>query len=275
MKIWLNCDLAGVMAHNGDKPCDPARESYGKRSVTYGHWNTFQNWDSVEKHLTETHPPKIRATRPHRCRACRWPHNKRIEKAANGADETIVYRLKIVLVDSEPQIWRRVLAGGDTPLSGLHGIIQRAMGWENCHLHVFRVGKRRLAPPTRDWDDVEDERKVLLCEVAPQVGAEFFYEYDMGDSWVHHLKVESIETITSAFEGPRCLAGARACPPEDCGGIGGYEDLLVALRDAQHERHEEMLDWAGDDFDPETFDLIKANKALSRIRPRKTGGVAS
>ena len=178
-----------------------------------------------------------------------------------------VYRLKITLVGLESPVWRQVLVPGDVNLAGLHWVIQYVMGWSNSHLHMFHVGKTRYAPRTPDWDDVEDEKKVILCDVAPKAGSKFFYEYDMGDSWGHEVRVEAI--ITSAVaepQYPECLAGAGACPPEDCGGIGGYEDLLAAVCDPKHEQHDEMVEWVGEDFDPDVFDLAQVNKALGRKR---------
>jgi hypothetical protein len=177
-----------------------------------------------------------------------------------------VYQLKITLVGAEPPVWRRVLVPGDTNLGSLHRAIQYVMGWSNSHLHMFHVGKTRIAPRMPDWDDVKDERNFMLWDIARKTGSKFYYEYDMGDSWGHEVKVEAITPATPAFKGPECLAGAGACPPEDCGGIGGYEDLLAALRDPKHEQHDEMVDWVGDDFDPEAFDLAAANKALGRRR---------
>mgnify|MGYP001591232569 CR=1 FL=1 len=175
-----------------------------------------------------------------------------------------VYRLKITLMGLKPPVWRRVLVLGDTSLGELHAIIQRAMGWSNSHLHMFHVGEKRYAPRTPDWDDVEDERKFILWGIAPEAGFKFFYEYDMGDSWGHEIKVETIASETADFKGPECLVGARACPPEDCGGIEGYEDFLAAIRAPKHEQHDEMIEWVGDDFDPDDFDVDRANKALRR-----------
>ncbi|MHB2027145.1 MAG: IS1096 element passenger TnpR family protein [Elusimicrobiota bacterium] len=156
-----------------------------------------------------------------------------LSQGTNMMDQAraLVYRLKITLVGLEPPVWRRVLVPGDTNLGSLHRAIQYVMGWSNSHLHIFHVGKTRIAPRTPDWDDVEDERKFMLWDIAHKTGAKLFYEYDMGDSWGHEVKVEAITPATAAFKGPECLAGAGACPPEDCGGIGGYEDLLAALRD--------------------------------------------
>ncbi|MEK7384543.1 MAG: plasmid pRiA4b ORF-3 family protein, partial [Elusimicrobiota bacterium] len=180
--------------------------------------------------------------------------------------KALVYRIKITLVGLEPAVWRRVLVPGDVNLAGLHWVIQYVMGWSNSHLHMFHVGETRYAPRTPDWDDVEDEHKVILRDIAPDAGFKFFYEYDMGDSWQHRIAVEAVAPATSGFQGPECLAGAGACPPEDCGGIGGYEDFLAAIRDPKHEQHDEMVEWVGEDFDPEAFDLAQVNKALGRKR---------
>lgn len=191
-----------------------------------------------------------------------WVPNE-VKKELDDA-KNAVYRLKIILVGAEPPVWRKVLVPGDVNLAGLHMVIQYAMGWTNSHLHMFHVGKTRYAPRTPDWDDVEDERKVILRDIASRAGVKFFYEYDMGDSWGHEIRVEAITKATGEPQRPECLAGAGACPPEDCGGVGGYEDLLAALRDPKHEQHDEMVEWIGEDFDPATFDLEAANKALGR-----------
>lgn len=177
-----------------------------------------------------------------------------------------VYQLKITLVGTEPPVWRRVLVPGDTNLGSLHWVIQYVMGWSNSHLHMFHVGKTSIAPRGAGLDGVADERKFMLWDIARKTGSKFFYEYDMGDSWGHEVKVEAIAPAIPAFKGPECLAGAGACPPEDCGGIGGYEDLLAAVRDPKHEQHDEMVDWVGEDFDPAAFDLAAANKALGGRR---------
>lgn len=194
-----------------------------------------------------------------------WVPNE-VKKALDQARST-AYRLKITLVGLEPPVWRQVLVPGDVNLAGLHWVIQYVMGWSNSHLHMFHVGKQRFGPKTPDWDRIQDERQVILQDIAPKAGSKFFYEYDMGDSWMHQVRVEKITRLESSFLKPECLAGERACPPEDCGGIGGYEDLLAAIRDPKHEQHDEMVEWVGEDFDPEAFDLAAANKALGR---RKT-----
>lgn len=194
----------------------------------------------------------------------------RVEK---GLGQTVASTslLNFTLVGLRPPIWRRVLVPGDISLADLHWVIQYVMGWSNSHLHMFHVSKQRFGPKTTSWDDVQDERKVILQDIFPRASAQFFYEYDMGDSWMHQIRVEQITQLESGFQKPECLAGEGACPPEDCGGIGGYEDLLAALKDPQHEQHEEMVEWVVEDFNPEAFDLAPANKALGHKRPSSSG----
>lgn len=181
-----------------------------------------------------------------------------------------VYQLKITLIGSQPPIWRRVLIVGDTKLDKLHEIFQKAMGWRDCHLHMFEAGKARYAPSTPDWDDVEDESAATFQDIAAKAGISFSYVYDIGDGWRHEVEVETILPRMPDFKGLCCVAGARACPPEDCGGIGGYEELLKAIRDPGHERHKELLDWLGGAIDPEKFDIAAVNRRMLRISHGKT-----
>ncbi len=179
------------------------------------------------------------------------------------------YQLKISLLEIEPEIWRRLLVPRGVRLDRLHEILQVAMGWTNSHLHEFRVGDTRYGEPDPEFDerDVRDERNVRLFEVAPGVNDSFLYEYDFGDSWEHLVVVEKILTRPEgAGDLPVCLAGARACPPEDCGGVPGYESFLQAIGDPTHEEHQAMLTWVGGSFDPEAFDLKSVNRLLQRMR---------
>ena len=179
------------------------------------------------------------------------------------------YQLKISLLEIEPEIWRRLLVLGGVRLDRLHEIFQVAMAWTNSHLHEFRVGDTRYGEPDSEFDegDVRDERRVRLCEVAPRVNDSFVYEYDFGDGWEHLVVVEKIlgptETVANL---PVCLAGARACPPEDCGGVPGYESFLEAIRDPEHQEHDAMLEWVGGSFNPQAFDLEKVNRLLHGMR---------
>ncbi|MBI5446542.1 MAG: plasmid pRiA4b ORF-3 family protein [Deltaproteobacteria bacterium] len=179
-----------------------------------------------------------------------------------------VYQLKVTLKGSKPPIWRRFQVAADTTLGDLHPILQRIMGWDDSHLHHFRLGLELFGVPDPDdtfGDDVEDERDALLRDVLPAEKAKLRYEYDFGDSWDHELILEKILPPEPAAELPRCLTGKRACPPEDCGGLWGYAELLDALSDPRHPEHEEQLEWLGEGFDPEAFDLQAVNAALRAL----------
>ena len=176
-----------------------------------------------------------------------------------------MHRLCVTLEDVEPAVWRTLLVASDTTLGHLHGLLQAAMGWHDTHLHHFVVGTTIYGPGDRHSGyDRKSERTVTLADVAPRVGDRIVYEYDFGDGWVHAIEVEEI--VDAGTDGPstRCVAGARACPPEDCGGPSGYEELLGALRDIEHPDHAEVRQWLGRPYDPEGFDLESANKRLSR-----------
>ena len=131
------------------------------------------------------------------------------------------------------------------------------------------MGDTRYGEPDPEYDegDVRDQRSVRLFEVAPRVNDSFVYEYDFGDGWEHLVLVEKILTREEgAGDLPVCLAGVRACPPEDCGGVPGYESFLQAIGDPTHEEHGAMLAWVGGKFDPEAFDLRKVNRHLRRLK---------
>ena len=176
---------------------------------------------------------------------------------------TNFYQLKITLLGSDPAIWRRVLVKGDVTLHRLHGILNRAMGWENCHLYQFVVGRTMFSVPEPDlMEDMENAQKVHLDDLDIGPRRKFLYRYDFGDGWEHEVLVEKVLTTVEGQKVPSCIEGARACPPEDCGGIGGYYDILEAIASPQHSNHEEMKEWVGDDFDPEHFDLARTNARL-------------
>jgi hypothetical protein len=178
-----------------------------------------------------------------------------------------IYQLKITLKDSKPPIWRRIEVADDVTLAKLHAIIQAAMGWTDSHLHMFSIGRTSYGVPDPDYDeDVHDERRVKLSQLLTEPKEKLSYEYDFGDSWTHVVLLEQVLTPEPEAAYPRCTAGKRACPPEDCGGVWGYADFVEAIADPEHEQHEELLEWVGGEFDPEAFDLAQANKALRRLR---------
>jgi hypothetical protein len=182
-----------------------------------------------------------------------------------------IYQIKVTLKHSRPPIWRRIQVPGDTRLDKLHGILQTVMGWWDAHLHQFIVGRDTYyGQPHPAYEesgaDMLDETKVRLDQIATLEKFSFVYEYDFGDSWEHILLVEKILPPEPDVRYPRCLKGKRACPPEDVGGVWGYEAFLAALNDPEHPDHESMLDWFGDEFDPEAFDLKAINAGLANVR---------
>lgn len=178
-----------------------------------------------------------------------------------------IYQLKVTLRGSKPPIWRRIQVPGDVTLAKLHDILQVAMGWTNSHMHQFITGAGYYGVPDRESGlDIKSERTARLERIAPAEKIRFIYEYDFGDSWQHEILVEKILPPEAGVRYPLCITGKRSGPPEDCGGIWGYEELLAATRDPENPEHEEMLEWVGDDFDPEAFDLEEINAALQRLR---------
>jgi hypothetical protein len=185
----------------------------------------------------------------------------RTRRRRRGAGRT--FQIKVTLRDVRPPIWRRLLVPSDILLPDLHDVLQVAMGWNDAHLHLFRVRDDCYAPPG-DWASVgEDSRGVALSDLAPNKGARLVYEYDFGDGWTHDILVESVSPEPCAAV--HCIAGRRRCPPEDCGGPWGYAELLSAMRDPSHERHQDVVEWCGEAIDPEEFDLANVNVGLRTL----------
>jgi Plasmid pRiA4b ORF-3-like protein len=157
---------------------------------------------------------------------------------------------------------------GSLGLDGLHTVIQKAMGWKDHHLHEFTVRGARYGVPDAEEaaDALRPDNTLTLREAAPVEGLTLTYTYDFGDNWQMTIRVERIEPAPVPSPPPACLAGARAAPPEDCGGPGGYEELCEILADPRHPEHAERRRWAGRMFDSEAFDLNAANRRLQRLK---------
>jgi hypothetical protein len=179
-----------------------------------------------------------------------------------------VYQLTITLIGIQPLTWRRVLVPGALTLDRLHQVLQRVMGWTDTHLHEFIIGGQRygVPDPDRTASDMLPEWMVRLRDGAPQTAGRFVYRYDFGDGWAHDVLVEKILPPEAHDRSPVCIGRARECPPEDCGGIGGYAEFLATIGDPNHPQHDAMLDWAGRSFDPKQFNLDAVNRALKEIR---------
>jgi len=187
-------------------------------------------------------------------------------------EETRLFRLRVDLDGAQPPIWRRVEVRSDLTLDRVHDVLQRSLGWTNSHLHAFQIGPVRdhLVERFLTEYDLEEgdegvlENDVRLDQVLVDVGDKLFYEYDFGDGWDHTLKLEAIEAYDDTQPAARVVAGRRSCPPEDCGGIGGYDEILAALADpdAADDHARQLFDWLPEDFEPDEFDLEAANAAL-------------
>jgi hypothetical protein len=185
-----------------------------------------------------------------------------------------VFQLKITLDETEPTIWRRIQTH-NCSLADLHEIIQTCIGWEDEHMHAFEVGDDEYTDLSRGADPYEfhDSRTVRLSDLVDQGHRRFTYEYDFGDSWRHAIEMEAALPAEEGVRYPRCLDGSQACPPEDCGGVYGYYELVEAWRnanetkqDADSEEYDDRLEWLGEDFDPEKFSLDDVNRELLRLR---------
>jgi pRiA4b ORF-3-like protein len=178
-----------------------------------------------------------------------------------------ILQVRITLVGAEdPPVWRRVLIPAAYPLDRVHRVVQGAMGWQDYHLHVFRVGELAYGPDPEGVLGYLEETKVRLADVA-DAGACIEYEYDFGDGWEHELAVEARTEAEVGRTYPACTGGEGACPPEDSGGMPGYQRLKEILADPSHEEHDEMRIWADSqargDFDPPRFDLAAASARVA------------
>ncbi|HSR54414.1 MAG TPA: plasmid pRiA4b ORF-3 family protein [Acidobacteriota bacterium] len=173
-----------------------------------------------------------------------------------------VYQFRVALEKVEPEVWRRIVVPGTYSFWDLHVAIQDSMGWDDYHLHLFRIRD----PESGEMDqigipfdtygegpEIFEGWELPIAEYFLEPGDHALYEYDFGDGWQHHVELEEITPRVGGKKYPVCLGGERACPPEDCGGPWGYADFLEAVSDSAHEEHARMLEWVGGKFDPSDF----------------------
>jgi hypothetical protein len=188
-----------------------------------------------------------------------------------------ILRLHVQLLDVRPAVWRRIEVRAEVTFWALHVALQNAMGWTDSHLHDFELPSADAGKPSwigmAGFDEVEDrEIRIDFDERLDAwihcAGERFFYNYDYGDGWRHAIVVEAIEPALPGGRYPRCLAGERACPPEDVGGPRGYGGFLEALLDPRHPEHEQNRRWVGGTFDPERFDPanVRFQNPTKRLR---------
>lgn len=183
-----------------------------------------------------------------------------------------VYRFKVALKETQPAIWRRIETK-DVTLEKLHELIQTSMGWTNSHLHCFKIGDRRYTDPRFMEDSFDDLGEtsyagVRVSDLVSEYGnrLRLDYEYDYGDGWQHVIELEEVSEAQPRVRYPRCIDGARACPPEDVGGVWGFVDFVEAITNPDHDQHDEFLEWNGS-FDPADFDTAKATRRMKRGLP--------
>jgi Plasmid pRiA4b ORF-3-like protein len=179
-----------------------------------------------------------------------------------------VLQLRIALEEVRPVIWRRLLVPGSVRLNRLHEMLNTAMGWTDSHLHQFRVDGALYGMQFDDYPDDELDEAAFTVIGAVGMVRRFFYDYDFGDDWNHEVVVEDVSSWPWGLKHAVCLGGERACPPEDVGGVPGFEEFLEVLADPDHEDRERMVVWSGGDYDPERFSLVGTNIALQRLRVR-------
>ncbi|HSN36028.1 MAG TPA: plasmid pRiA4b ORF-3 family protein [Arthrobacter sp.] len=209
--------------------------------------------------------------------AARKPGTHRSSEAATRPATGPILQLKILLNDSKPPIWRRVLVPAGMPLPQLHQVIQALYGWFDYHLHQFQTGGFRgptYAPLDPGEDAVyggpsRDEAAVTVGMLLPEVGSSMSYTYDFGDDWVLAIRAEKVLETDDGGQLPRCTAGRGAAPAEDSGGVGGWENIVKAVNDPRHEDHKEYREWLGmlpgDTIDPKAFDVDEANERLAGL----------
>lgn len=187
---------------------------------------------------------------------------------------TAIARLKVTLDDVEPKVLRRLEVPIAIKLDRLHLVLQAALGWTNSHLYEIRAGGAGWGLPDPNWPDGQlDARKAKLLDILEDTGVKTLrYLYDFGDGWEHTIKIERLVDAEAGALYPRVIEASGRCPPEDVGGPWGYEEMLEAIGDEKHERHAEIRDWLGEDFDPKAFDpepLTAQVAALAKLWSRK------
>lgn len=174
---------------------------------------------------------------------------------------TNILKLRIKIPVIEPEIWREILIKNDITFKKLHEIIQLSFGWTNSHLYNFDVNGILFSMPDKEFENNDLDVKNKITEFLIEKGQKALYTYDFGDNWEHEIEIVDVLKKEKGIRYPKCLGGKRNGPPEDCGGISGYEDVIDALTSKDKSEHEDLLEWLGD-YDPEKFDIDQINKVI-------------
>lgn len=179
--------------------------------------------------------------------------------------ERQIYHMKVTLADVQPPVWREIAVPGGYTLDRLHRVIQLAMGWQDCHLHSFDIAAVQYGLP--DPDGLLEMRDELDFRIDDVVGKDsrFMYTYDFGDWWEHQIVVQDVSAADPDDRYPACTDGVGNCPPEDVGGVYGYERFLDAISDPNHKDHDATLEWYGDRLGKADFDAARATALMRRM----------
>jgi hypothetical protein len=187
---------------------------------------------------------------------------------ASDLDDGLIYKVKVTLKGFRPAVYRELELPNMT-LGELHEILQTAMGWQNDHLHAFRVGQEEFGPVGEEnqFQDWQDEESMSLGDLVEADQRRVLYEYDFGDGWEHDILISKPKQPKPGVAYPRCIKGELACPPEDCGGILGYLDLCDRLQELAPDRDDETEDLSDDygEYDPKAFSIDDVNAAFAEI----------
>lgn len=265
---WFDGDLTALSLRMASTPVGPLRS--GDRFPDQALAALVGDLAPPADGLAEVIPfpgtglPAATSPAPKKARGVESPAIEGVDPPASAAS---AFQLKVTLLNTKPPIWRRILVDGSITLAELHEVIQAAFGWWNCHLHEFEIGRARYGIPDPDWDfgpPTNDERTTRLDAVVGE-GVSFHYTYDFGDDWRHKVTVEKVGAVEPGTAVPDCIGGRRACPPEDCGGPWGYQDLLESLG-GRPEASDARLDFVGPGFDPAAFDPSDFALNLANVR---------
>ena len=183
--------------------------------------------------------------------------------------EPLIYEVQVTLTQIEPSIWRRFTVPASIHLDQFHEALLAVMGWFGGHLYEFRVrGESYGDPDTLGDPAVAPDSAMMLAHAVHRRKGTFYYVYDWGDEWWHQIKLWDYRPMAPNETVPTLLDGARACPPEDVGGVWGYTEFLEAVQDPTHPEHDEMLNWVGEDWDPEHFDRALLQRRLTAAAQR-------
>jgi Plasmid pRiA4b ORF-3-like protein len=188
-----------------------------------------------------------------------------------------IARIRVELKGIDPTIWRRVEVSLTTSLKGLHDVIQAVMPFENYHLFLFEVGGKRYGISDPKWDRVRetlDAKNVKLGTLVERGVRAFSYTYDFGDDWRHSVIIENVTAANPTLDYPRFIDGSRRAPPEDVGGIPGFEEFLDTIANPRHPEHKRLTEWYGSSFDPNDLNLTVIGDRIGKLARRRALGKA-